>query len=170
MANVLVSIGSNQDREKNITASLDALSRSFGELALSSIYESESVGFKGDNFLNLVAQFETDLSVAELSAYLKRLEDENGRCRTDPKFSGRTLDVDILTYDELTGDCDGINLPRGEILYHAFVLWPLAELVPNSCHPVTGESYQSLWQAFDKSSQKLWTIDFTWQGKLVSKQ
>ncbi|MGB0733472.1 MAG: 2-amino-4-hydroxy-6-hydroxymethyldihydropteridine diphosphokinase, partial [Pontibacterium sp.] len=114
MANVLVSIGSNQAREKNITASLDALSARFGHLDLSSIYESESVGFQGENFYNLVAQFETNLSVSELSVYLKKLEDDNGRCRTDPKFSGRTLDIDILTYDDLTGNCEGIELPRGE--------------------------------------------------------
>ncbi|MBY4676064.1 2-amino-4-hydroxy-6-hydroxymethyldihydropteridine diphosphokinase [Marinobacterium arenosum] len=164
MAWVYVSIGSNTDRERYILSCLDALAERFGALQLSSVYESEAVGFTGDNFYNLVAGFETELPVGQLSAALKAIEDANDRCRQGPKFSGRTLDIDILTYDQLTGDCDGVKLPRGEILKNAFVLRPLAELAPQAAHPLNGQSYSELWQAYDQASQKLWPVDFSWQG------
>ena len=87
---VYVSIGSNIERYSHISASLDALADNFGELSISKVYESEAVGFEGDNFLNLVAGFNTELSVGELSALLRKIEDENGRRRDGPKFGPRT--------------------------------------------------------------------------------
>lgn len=167
MAQVYVSIGSNQDRTRYIRASLDALSERFGDLQLSSVYESEAVGFDGDNFYNLVAGFSSDLPVGELSRLLKSIEDDNGRCRKGPKFSGRTLDIDILTFDELIGDHDGVQLPRDEILKNAFVLLPLAEIAPEGLHPEVAQSYQALWQGY-KGDQKLWSVDFEWQGQTIS--
>ena len=126
MARVYISIGSNIDRERYITAALDALAGWFDEPLISSVYESESVGFDGSPFYNLVVGVDTDLSVAELSARFKQLEADNGRRRDVPKFSPRTLDLDILTYDHEVGRVDGVELPRGEILKNAFVLLPLA--------------------------------------------
>lgn len=169
MAKVLVSIGSNTNREYYIGSCLDALQSLFGSLELSSVYESEAVGFVGDAFYNMVAAFNTDLPVGQLSAMLKQIEDKNQRCRKGPKFSGRTLDIDILTYDALIGDIDGVKLPREEILHNAFVLWPLAELVPKDRHPVLAETYQQLWLDYDKESQKLWPVDFIWQKQEISK-
>ncbi len=169
MARVYVSIGSNIERERNIAAGLDGLAESFGELTLSSVFESEAVGFAGDHFYNLVAGFETGLPVGELSRELKAIEDRNGRCRQGPKFSGRTLDIDILTYDDRCGRIDGVELPRAEILFNAFVLQPLAEIAPDELHPVSGISYVDLWQAYDKQKQRLWAVDFSWQGCAFSK-
>lgn len=165
MAKVYVSIGSNQDKEYHIGIALDELAEHFGELILSPVYESEAVGFKGDAFLNSVAAFDTDLSVGELSHCLKTIEDKHGRLRTGPKFSGRTLDIDILTYDDCVGDCDGVQLPRDEILKNAFVLRPLADIAPEVKHPQCLKSYSSLWQAYDKDSQVLWKVDFEWRGQ-----
>jgi len=168
MAQVYVSIGSNQDRDRYILSCLDALADAFGTLELSSVYESEAVGFDGDNFYNMVAGFETELPPAELSALLKSIEDANGRTRSGPKFSGRTLDIDILTWDALSGVHSGIQLPRDEILTNAFVLWPLAEIAPQVCHPVDGRSYAALWQAYDRTKQKLWPVAFSWRGQAFS--
>lgn len=164
MALVYVSIGSNIERDRYITSALDSLKSHFGELEISSVYESEAVGFKGDNFYNLVAGFSTELTLSELSSLLKQIEDQNGRCRKGPKFSGRTLDIDILTYDQLSGDCEGIQLPRDEITKNAFVLWPLAEIAGQEVHPVTEITYSQLWREYDKSRQKLWSVDFVWRG------
>ncbi|UZE95880.1 2-amino-4-hydroxy-6-hydroxymethyldihydropteridine diphosphokinase [Alkalimarinus alittae] len=167
MAEVYVSIGSNIEPELHVTAALDALQDHFGELQVSSVFESESVGFDGDCFLNLVVGFNTALAVGELSLLLKRVESENGRVKNAPKFCSRTLDIDILTYDEQVGNIDGVSLPRSEILENAFVLWPLAEVAGNKVHPQILKTYAQLWQAFDRS-QKLKPVDFIWQGETVS--
>ncbi len=160
MATVFLSLGSNIDAENNIRACLRALRYEFGEIGLSSVYESEAVGFDGENFLNLVVKIETILSVGELSQCLRNIEDANDRGRSGPKFSARTLDVDILTYDDLVGEHDGVVLPRQEITENAFVLLPLNELAPNETHPVLEKSYNELWSSYSKR-QELWKIEFS---------
>lgn len=168
MTAIYLSLGSNVDRHKNITAALNALAELFGELQISSVYESKSVGFDGSNFFNLVVGADTMLSIAELSETLKRIEDNNGRKRNGPKFSPRTLDIDILTYGDFVGVDAGVELPRAEITQNAFVLLPLAEIAPDSLHPQLQKTYRDLWFEYDKASQSLWAIDFEWSGKLVS--
>lgn len=158
MAQVLLSLGSNINREENIKACLKALEDIFSCVKASPVYESEAVGFEGDNFYNLVVLIETVLAVGELSAILKKIEDANGRVRAGDRFSARTLDIDILTYDDQAGLIDGVELPRDEILKNAFVLLPMADLVPEQNHPVLHKNYVELWQGFDKDSQRLWQV------------
>lgn len=168
MARAYLSIGSNIDREHNVRSALDELHAQFGELIVSSVYESEAVGFDGDAFYNLVVGIDTDLTVGELFEALRSLEFSHGRSRSGAKFSSRTLDVDILTYDQCTGVIDNVELPRAEILHNAFVLWPLAEVAPKELHPVEQKSYQQLWDEYDKNKQKLWTVNFEWRGRRIS--
>lgn len=158
MANVFVSIGSNINRTVNISGCLKALADNFGPLVLSPIYESEAVGFRGDNFYNLVAHFNTQLSVGALNVQLKAIEDDYGRERSGPKFSGRTLDIDILTYDDVVGEIDGVQLPRDEITKNAFVLLPMCDIAPDELHPELQVSYARLWFFYDKDLQKLWQV------------
>jgi 2-amino-4-hydroxy-6-hydroxymethyldihydropteridine diphosphokinase len=160
MAFILISIGSNIEREQHIRAAIDELSQAFGQLSISSVYESEAVGFAGDPFYNLVVGANTTLSVAECVQLFKQIEDRHGRKRNVARFSGRTLDLDLLTYDQLVCQ-QPIVLPRDEITENAFVLWPMAELVPDQLHPLTGLTYQQLWQQYAKP-QKLWTVPFSW--------
>jgi len=168
MTGIYLSLGSNVDRHSNITAALDALVKLFGELQISSVYESKSVGFDGSNFFNLVVGADTSLSITELSETLKRIEDNNGRKRNGPKFSPRTLDIDILTYGDFIGIESGIELPRAEITKNAFVLLPLAEIAPDAFHPQLQKSYRDLWLNYDQTSQSLWVIDFEWNNTLIS--
>lgn len=167
MVRVYVSIGSNIDREKHIAAALAALEDIFGEVSISSVYESEAVGFAGEPFLNLAACFTTDLTVGKLSAVLRQIEHDNGRQRGEARFSARTLDIDILTWGEACGVVDGVRLPREEIVLNAFVLLPMAELAPAGIHPETRKTYATLWDEYDKDSQKLWRVDFTWKGAIA---
>lgn len=167
MVPVYISIGSNIERDHYIGQALDALAEHFGELDISSVYESEAVGFDGEPFLNLVVAIRSDKPVAELSRLFKQIEADNGRRRNAPKFSPRTLDLDILTYGDRCGVVDGIELPRAEILKNAFVLLPLAEIAPEMQHPANGQSYRQLWQAY-RSDQKLWVVPFEWQGRAIS--
>lgn len=162
MAQVFLSLGSNIDRAKHIRAGLDALAKAFGDLNVSTVFESEAVGFEGENFYNLVVGMHTDLPVGQLASRLREIEDANGRVRGGAKFSARTLDIDILTYDDLAGEFDGVKLPRGEIVKNAFVLQPLAELVPAQRHPLTGETFAEMWEHYDKDKQKLWPVHFSW--------
>ncbi|OKY25276.1 2-amino-4-hydroxy-6-hydroxymethyldihydropteridine diphosphokinase [Thalassotalea sp. PP2-459] len=162
MHSVYVSLGSNINREYHITRALDALDKHFASLRVSQAYDCEPVGFIGDNFLNLVVGFDCDCAIAEITTILRKIEDDNGRVRAGPKFSSRTLDIDILTYDDLIGDFNGVTLPRGEITENAFVLLPLSNIAPNEVHPQLQKTYQQLWQQYDKQYQKLSAIEFNW--------
>jgi 2-amino-4-hydroxy-6-hydroxymethyldihydropteridine diphosphokinase len=161
---ILISVGSNIDKEKNTHAGLTALSDVFSDIQLSPVYESEAVGFQGATFFNLVVAAKTDLSIAAVCDELKHIENENGRIRGEEKFASRTLDLDLLTFDDCIVDSP-VVLPRGEILYNAFVLRPLADLVPQIIHPIAKQSYQALWQQYDKQQQNLWLADYTWSIK-----
>jgi len=162
LSQVTLSLGSNIDAENNLRKAIAVLRAQYSSLELSSVYESESVGFDGDNFLNLVAVLETERSLTETKQFLKSLEDEQGRDRSSPRFSGRTLDIDILTWDDSVGEIEGVSLPRDEIVKNAFVLQPLAELLPQQTHPVLKQTFEKLWAEYDKNKQKLWPIPFSW--------
>ena len=99
-----LSLGSNIDAESNIRQAVSALRAQYPGLRCSSVYESEAVGFEGDNFLNLVAIVETDESLQDIQAWIKALEDAQGRDRSQAKFSSRSIDIDILTFGELCGE------------------------------------------------------------------
>ena len=161
MATIYISLGSNINRESNTRAGVEALRQAFGELTLSSVYESEAVGFDGDAFYNMVIVCEVVSAVHDTNQILRDIEDVNGRDRTGPKFSSRTLDLDLLLYDDLILDEHGLTLPRGEILKNAFVLWPMAEIAPDLKHPETQTSYAELWSAFDKNKESLKPIEFS---------
>lgn len=173
MSLVLMSIGSNIERDHHVSVCLDALEETFGALTLSSVYESEPVGFiDGRNFYNLVAGFDSDWDVGELQAWCKRVEFANGRLKDSLKFSPRTLDIDLLTVGSLTGEVDGVILPRDEVDCNAFVLLPLAEVFGDEQHPVSGRDYASLWREFvaegGAEQQRLWAVDFSWRCRKIS--
>ena len=161
MATIYISLGSNINREKNTRVGIAALKQFFGDLTLSSVYESEAVGFNGDAFYNMVIACEVSTPVVETNQILRDIEDANGRDRSGPKFSSRTLDLDLLLYDDVQLDENGLKLPRGEILKNAFVLWPLAEIAPELKHPETQTSYAELWTAYDKNKENLKPIEFS---------
>ncbi|MGZ5076859.1 MAG: 2-amino-4-hydroxy-6-hydroxymethyldihydropteridine diphosphokinase [Methylobacter sp.] len=149
-----ISIGSNIDKDKHILASLLALEQAFGKLTVSSIYESEPVGFTGDTFYNLVVEFDSDQDVKEVAKQLRQIELDNGRTRDSQKFSARTLDLDLILYGDLVINDGRLRIPRDEIEHYAFVLEPLAEIAPDLKHPVSHQSYAELWNKFDKTGLK----------------
>ncbi|MCH2576803.1 MAG: 2-amino-4-hydroxy-6-hydroxymethyldihydropteridine diphosphokinase [Pseudomonadales bacterium] len=163
MALLALSLGSNIDAPNNIRKAVRALRHEFDALKCSSVYESEAIGFVGANFLNLVAIIETTADLSSISSFLKLLEDRFGRNREQPRFSARTLDVDILFYGDEKTKSDEIELPKEEITQYAFVLQPLAELLPDRIHGFTGLTYADLWDEFDQSNQQLWKVDFDWR-------
>ncbi|NND66805.1 MAG: 2-amino-4-hydroxy-6-hydroxymethyldihydropteridine diphosphokinase [Halioglobus sp.] len=168
MTEVLLGVGSNIERERYITAGLDALAALLGDLELSPVYDSAAIGFDGQPFLNLVVRAVTELPLADLARQLRHIEKEYGRPDNAPRFSSRHLDIDILTYGELSGEHDGVVLPRPEILENAFVLRPLADLLPARRHPLDGRTYAALWSAYDQESQALARVSFVWRGRVCS--
>jgi 2-amino-4-hydroxy-6-hydroxymethyldihydropteridine diphosphokinase len=149
-----ISIGSNINKDKHIPASLSALAQAFGELTISSIYESEPVGFTGDAFYNLVVGFDSDSEVKAVAKQLRQIELDNGRTPESRKFAARTLDLDLILYGDLVVNDGRLQIPRNEIEHYAFVLEPLAEIAPNLKHPISHISYAELWDRFDKSDLK----------------
>ncbi len=145
MARVFVSVGSNVDRERHIALALDLLRARFGELQLSSVYESASVGFDGDPFYNLVAAFDSDAEPRQIVTALHEIERRCGRERDGKHFSPRTMDLDLLLAGERVMRDEDIVLPREEISSQAFVLCPLAEIAGERKHPVSGDTLAVMW-------------------------
>ena len=154
MPEVFLSLGSNVEREKHIPAAIDELQSRFGPLTVSSIYESEAVGFEGDPFYNLVVGFCTDKPVLEIAQILAEIETAHGRTRECKKFAPRTLDIDLMLYGDQKIQDGRIKLPRDEIVRYAFMLEPLAEIAPTHQHPLFGKTFAVLWAEFDKQHAK----------------
>lgn len=159
MTRGFISIGSNIDRERNIAAGLRSLRETFGELDISSVYESEPVGFAGDVFYNLVVGFSTDSDVKTVAAQLRELEFVHGRTSDSKKFSSRTLDLDLLLFGDVVVNDGKLKIPRDDIVRYAFVLEPLAEIAPQLKHPVLHLSYSQLWSEMPKDALKQWRVD-----------
>ncbi len=158
MAKIFVGIGSNIEAEKHVQIAINTLKMDFPDCQFSKIYESEAVGFKGNNFLNLVVKFSADYAIPEIVKILNVIEQQTGRKRTAPRFSSRSLDLDLLMYEDVICGVP-VVLPREEITENAFVLLPLSELAPDLIHPVYNKSMKQLWQEFNQKSQKLWPVD-----------
>ncbi len=161
MARVYVSIGSNIETEKNILSSIKALREHFGELDVSNVYETKSVGFEGDNFHNLVVGFDTDKSPLKISQVLKQIESDQGRTRAKEKFESRTLDLDQILYGDLVMQMEGVNVPHPDVMRYNFVLKPLAELAGDVLHPEEEKTINELWEAFEeKEGMKIVQYEF----------
>ena len=146
MTTVLVSIGSNIDRRRNIRGGLESLQAEVGDLFISPIYETPAQGFEGDDFYNLVAGFDSEQSPRALNQLFKAIEARHGRERGDQKFAPRTLDIDLLIYgDQISNEAD-LQLPRNEIERYSFVLQPLADLAPLMRYPGREETFSQLWR------------------------
>jgi len=159
VSQVYVSIGSNIERRKHISAALRMLVQEFGALVQSPVYESNAVGFESAPFYNLVVGFDTGLSPGAVRDRLHAIEDRNARDR-HAGLGARTLDLDILLYDDLVMDRDGVVLPRDDITRYAFVLRPLAEIAGSKRHPVSGKRLDELWSEFADASQVLQPVDW----------
>lgn len=160
MTQVYVGLGSNIERDANVRGGIGALKKRFGDLVISSVYESPAYGFEGDNFYNLVVGFDTELSVKGLTGVLRDIEYAFGRQHGEQPFISRTLDLDLLIYNDLIRHDENFDLPREDIMRYSFTLCPLAEIAGEKHHPETGQSFSDLWQVFDKRGQDLWLAEF----------
>nr|AGU12195.1 7,8-dihydro-6-hydroxymethylpterin-pyrophosphokinase [uncultured organism] len=147
MTTVLLSLGSNVQPCRHLHAAVAALAERFGAIAISPAYRTAAVGFDGPAFLNNAVAIETDLDLDTLDAWAHALEDRHGRDRSGPRFSDRTLDIDVVFYGDLIVEGPGhLRIPRPE-LKHAFVIKPLADIAPDFVDPVSGLTLAALWRA-----------------------
>lgn len=162
---VYLGLGSNVDRERHLTAGLDALAGFLRGMRCSPVFESQAVGIKSGPFFNLVVTGLTGLPLIELDRRLKLIEADNGRYA--PERKGLPLDIDVLMYGNLHGNFDGLILPRAEILKNAFVLWPLSLIAPELLHPGVGKTMAQLWDEA-QIDQVLAPVPFLWHEQQLT--
>ena len=151
-----VSIGSNiGGRLENIQSSLDLIHSRIASLTgISCIYESESIGFDGDDFYNICASFFSNISPHLVMQQLLEIEKTLGRNRSDEtKYISRIIDIDIILIEDLVIDSEELKVPHPEMCNRRFVMEPLIEIDPNLIHPVSKVSLKEIYEAFDQNQK-----------------
>lgn len=159
MARIYLGLGSNLNAEDNLRMGVRELGRRYGDLAVSPVYRSRAVGFEGPDFLNLVVGCTTAAAPRNVQDEIEVIHRLAGRRRGEERFSSRALDIDLLLYDDLVIDEPPLRLPRSDVLEYSFVLRPLADLVPDLVHPVTGRTMAEHWAGFDQEAMPLTAVD-----------
>ena len=147
MAKVLLILGSNLgDRKVNLENAHKLLKQFAGDvLKMSSIYETEPWGCDYEYFfLNQVIELETDLDPWVLLSATQRIESILGRVRENERYAPRTMDIDILLYDDLIITSPGLIIPHPEMHKRRFVLNPMVEVFADLRHPKLGKSMLAL--------------------------
>lgn len=155
---VFLALGSNVDGPRNFPAAVRLL-RGLGEvLAVSPVYETEPVGMAATGrFLNGAVLLGTDLAPDDLKVRLRvDVEDALGRVRpADGGWAPRTIDVDIVLWDDMVGRIGGRRVPDPDILRHLHVARPLADLAPDHRHPETGRTLGEIAAALEGAATAL---------------
>ena len=155
MPAVYVAAGSNIEPERNLARAVAELARQFPGARFSPWYRNRAIGFAGEDFVNLVAGFDTGRPVSEVLDRLHAIETLCGRPRAAPRWAPRSMDLDVLLYGDLVCDEPGLKLPRPDLLRRAYMLGPLAQLAPALVHPTAQLTIGELWRRFDRSAHPL---------------
>ncbi|HYB33329.1 MAG TPA: 2-amino-4-hydroxy-6-hydroxymethyldihydropteridine diphosphokinase [Steroidobacteraceae bacterium] len=155
MPAVYVAAGSNIEPERNLARAVAELAREFPGARFSPWYRNRAIGFAGEDFVNLVAGFDTGRPVSVVLDRLHAIETLCGRPRAAPRWAPRSMDLDVLLYGDLVCDEPGLKLPRPDLLKRAYMLGPLAQLAPALVHPTAQLTIGELWRRFDRSAHPL---------------
>ncbi|MDH3647191.1 MAG: 2-amino-4-hydroxy-6-hydroxymethyldihydropteridine diphosphokinase [Gammaproteobacteria bacterium] len=156
-------LGSNVQAERYLPMAISALAKRFGPLRRSAVYRNAAIGFEGDDFLNMVIGFESSEDVVAISAALGRIEQECGRERSGMRFAPRTMDLDLLMCGQQVHAGPEFVLPRPELLRHAYILRPLAELAGPMMHPVEKRSLAELWRDSGLADHEMTQVDISFE-------
>jgi len=143
MTQAYISIGSNIEAKKNIAKAKKKLNQLF-ICTFSDNFYTEAEGFEGQDFINLVAGFETSLDAVKLTQTLKTLEKKMGRESNQKGMHDRVIDLDLILLGDLIAQDQGINLPSNDIENYLFVLEPLAQIAKEHLHPVFNISFEEM--------------------------
>jgi len=145
MPRVFISIGSNLgDRVRNCRKALEYIGGFAEILRVSSVYETEPVGNEDQpDFINCVAEIETELPPQELLNRTQGVEDRLGRVRNE-RWGSRLIDIDIIFYDDLIIDSEELQIPHVSAHARRFVLEPVTEIAPGKVHPGFGVTVREL--------------------------
>ena len=138
-------LGSNLgNRQDNLDRALDFLSQRLRVEIVSSLYDTEPIGnVNQPRFLNLVCQIHTSLAPTELLTLAKGIELKLGRALGSSN-APRPIDIDILFYGDQVIETPELVIPHPRLAQRAFVLVPLAEIVPDLVHPISGKTIKEL--------------------------
>jgi len=148
--NVYISLGSNKgDRLKHLQDAVDLIFERVGKVnIISEVYNTTAFGFKSDDFLNCCVFLETELEARPLMKALLAIEKALGRTRTKSKdYQARTIDLDILFFDEDSVDTKTLKIPHPELHKRRFVLQPLNDIASKLVHPKLGKTIAELLEA-----------------------
>jgi 2-amino-4-hydroxy-6-hydroxymethyldihydropteridine diphosphokinase len=159
MPRVFVAAGSNVEPERNLAKAAAALAQEFPDIEISPWYRNKAIGFEGDDFINFVVGFTTDLPVHDVVAKLRAVETLCGRPPGAPKWAPRSMDLDILLYGDLVHEEPTLKLPRPDLLKRPFMLGPLADIAPDLEHPTANATIGELWQQFDRAAHAMTRVE-----------
>jgi 2-amino-4-hydroxy-6-hydroxymethyldihydropteridine diphosphokinase len=159
MPEVFVAAGSNICPEKHLRQALALMRQAWPDLRVSRAYANKAVGFDGDDFINLVAGFDTEEPVESVLKQLHAIEEACGRPRAAAKWAPRSIDLDVLLYGDTVGEIPGAVLPRPDLLRRPYMLGPMADLAPDLVHPVAKRSIGELWAQFDADGHELEPVE-----------
>jgi 2-amino-4-hydroxy-6-hydroxymethyldihydropteridine diphosphokinase len=162
VARVFIAVGSNIAQEDNVKKALAALNAETGVLAVSTFYLTEPVDRPGQPpFYNGIVEISTDLTPLKLrDGLLRPIEERLGRVRSADKHAPRTIDLDVVLYDSIEFDSEGLIIPDPEITERPFLAVPLAELAPDVKLPVTDTLLKDISERFRGHAMEPLT-DFT---------
>jgi dihydroneopterin aldolase/2-amino-4-hydroxy-6-hydroxymethyldihydropteridine diphosphokinase len=140
MARVFIGIGSNLNPEENVRRALMLLGEGVCIVGISTFYLTEAEGRpEQPPFYNGIVEVETDFPPSELKhSVLRRIEEKLGRKRSEDKYAPRTIDLDVIIYDNVMINTDDFVIPDPEIGIRPFLAIPLCELAPDLTLPGSG--------------------------------
>ena len=155
MSKVYFSIGSNKgNRSQLINEAIDKIDISIGRVELkSSNYETQSWGFKSNNFYNVCLLIESSLSVESIFNKILKIEKDMGRLKSGNKYSDRCIDIDILFVEDIIVNNKNLIIPHPRLHLRKFVLTPMLDIAPDLIHPILNKSIKQLELECDDNDQ-----------------
>ncbi|MDP6967736.1 MAG: 2-amino-4-hydroxy-6-hydroxymethyldihydropteridine diphosphokinase [Gammaproteobacteria bacterium] len=141
---VYLGLGANIEPQQCLRAGVAAVQQTFAQVHLSPVYQTQAIGLDGPDFLNMVVALQTDWPLSALRDWIRLIEQQHGRQRSQPQPASHRLDMDVLLYGERISGTD--HLPRADILQRAYVLKPLVDIAPQLLYPGSQKTMLELWQ------------------------